>query len=75
MYRIIKKISGFIISTYHPVLGNQYWVLCKMRSHKGDICAVCGRVIGLEAFRPLGNPRNRSKRICELCAQEEINGE
>jgi len=44
---------------------HQIWALRRQtRIHSNDKCAVCGLTVGKQAYAPLGNPHNRSRRIC-----------
>lgn len=63
MYTIVDCVSG-ILFTEHPEYGPQVWSLVKLRTRKGDRCAICGLRVGEQAYRPVTNRGNRMMRIC-----------
>ena len=63
-YEVIFSPADGLMLITHPKHGRQLWARCKMRGHKNSRCAICGAVVGFEAFRPVTNGYNRMERIC-----------
>ena len=74
MSKLLKKSSDYTIVEFpaddfmlvrHWKFGRQLWAKSKMtRRHNKDKCAICGRIVGKQAYRPLTNSGNRMERIC-----------
>lgn len=64
-YEIVERPSDGLILVQSRDYGQQLWVLSKMTTkNKDKPCPICGLPVGDNAFRPFGNPSNRSQRIC-----------
>ena len=65
-YFVVGYPGDGLLLTEHATYGKQVWSLSKLtRRHKGDPCAACNMPVGTHAYRPVGNPGNRMKRLCE----------
>lgn len=69
-YTVTPTTFPNVITTSHAQYGVQVWCLSSMtKRHRFDACAVCGKVVGLHAFRSVSNRGNRMMRICKACGQ------
>jgi hypothetical protein len=67
-YSLIKRPAPGLAVLASEQHGQQLWTVGKMRGHM-RICEVCRRDLrsGVDAFRPMTNGYNRSRRICVSC--------
>jgi hypothetical protein len=64
MYRPVMQLAKGMMLIAGP-RGNQMWVRARTTyKHNKTPCAICGRFVGSQAYRPFGNPFNRYLRIC-----------
>jgi len=65
MYQITLIPNDSLLITVHPEYGQQLWSTSRMtKLHNRDRCAICGAVVGSQAYRPITNKSNRMERIC-----------
>lgn len=73
MYRIRESSGGGLIIVDHPRHSRQLWAMGSRNGYKSHQCVICERTVAKNTepmYRPVGNPQNRSKRICQSCEKQ-----
>jgi hypothetical protein len=72
-YEVIEYLPVGLLGLRTPRDGKQLWVRAEKIPRGFQKCIRCGRdTTDVEVYRPFGNPRNRSARMCKPCVEELI---